>query len=153
MRMGALGEAEADARQALDVVETHGAWIARFFAAGFLSAALIERGELDEAGAVLETVPTPGAGAGADFPMQPRESRAMLLVAQGRPGDGAAELLSLGRDMQEIGIRNPAVSSWRSRAALALLAAGEPERARAIARWRAAGGRRARCRSHCAPRG
>jgi DNA-binding CsgD family transcriptional regulator len=133
MRMGALDEAEADARQALYVVETHGAWIARFFAAGFLSAALIERGELDDASAVLESVPTPGPAAGADFPMQPRESRAMLLVAQGRPGDGAAELLSLGHDMQEIGIRNPAVSSWRSRAALALLAAGEPERARAIA--------------------
>ena len=52
---GALGEAEADARTALDALPHHNVWFVPH-AHAWLAQVLIERGELDEASALLGNV-------------------------------------------------------------------------------------------------
>jgi DNA-binding CsgD family transcriptional regulator len=96
---------------------------------------LVERGRLDEAEAELEL-----AGlAGEVPPLRPLNSlmyaRARLLIARGRLDLGIAELLACGErcEIAAGGPDNPAIVRWRSEAALALAATGEPERALALA--------------------
>jgi DNA-binding CsgD family transcriptional regulator len=132
-RLGALDEAEADARAALDNVEAEGVHVARFWAAAFLVDTMLERDEVAEAAAVLDPLPISDHPAGAYFLHAARESRARLRLAQGRAGEAVHELLAFGRDLEAIGIVNPGISPWRSTAAIALLQTGEPERARELA--------------------
>jgi DNA-binding CsgD family transcriptional regulator len=130
---GNLAEAERDARDALEVLATTHPHIGPLFAAPFLASALREQGRLAEAAAVL-------AGASVPEPL-PRaghwhwvlDSRARLMLAQGRTTEGLEELLACGRRFTAQGGRNPAVVAWRSGAALALLKLGRREEARALA--------------------
>jgi ATP/maltotriose-dependent transcriptional regulator MalT len=130
-RLGALDEAEADARAAIDNAE--GRHVARFWASAVAVDALLERGAVAEAAVVLEALPISDHPAGAYYMLAPRESRARLRLAQGRAAEAAHELLALGRDLDAVGIVNPAISPWRSMAAIALLRGGSPERALAPA--------------------
>ena len=132
-RLGALDEAEADARTALEAVDAEGMNVARFWAAAFLVDALLERGEVAEAANVLDPLPISDHPAGAYYLHSARESRARLRLAQGRAAEAAHDLLAFGRDLEAIGIVNPAITPWRSEAAIALLRAGEPERAQDLA--------------------
>ena len=130
-RLGALDDAEADARTALEHAE--GRHVARFWASAVLADVLLERGEVAEAAAVLQALPISDHPAGAYYMLAPRESRARLRLAQGRAAEAAHELVAYGRDVEAVGIRNPAISPWRSLAASAFLRTGEQERAVALA--------------------
>jgi DNA-binding CsgD family transcriptional regulator len=130
-RLGALDEAEADARSAID--HSEGRHVARFWASAVAADVMLERGDIAEAAGVLDGLPIADHPGGAYYMLPSRESRARLLLAQSRPAEAAQELLAFGRDAEAVGIVNPAISPWRSLAATALLRAGEPQRAAGLA--------------------
>jgi tetratricopeptide (TPR) repeat protein len=127
---GDLGEAEADAREALAAAEAWGA-SARFsgHAAAFLADALMEQGKLDDAAASLSR-----AGLGESLPDSARQlylgdSSARLRLLRGDLAGGLQDLLDAGLRFEAVGSRNPAFIAWRSQAALALLRLGEQDEA------------------------
>jgi DNA-binding CsgD family transcriptional regulator len=131
---GDLGEAEADAREALDLGEAWGT-APRFsaHAAAFLSDALMEQGRLDEAAAALAAT---GSGEALHVSVRLlflRDSSTRLRILRGDLAGGVAELLDAGRDFETVGSRNPAFIAWRSPAALATLQLGEREEALRLA--------------------
>ena len=130
---GALVHAEADLRLAIEACESNGLAAGLPTPYAYLADTLIECGDLDGAAGALARV-----AAGEEFPetvhlISFRTSRARLRILQGRTREGLAELLELGRRFEAIGGRNPAVYSWRSPAALALLELDEREEARRLA--------------------
>ncbi len=129
LRLGAVHEAEALAREALALAEPPLLEILRPIAASFLAEALIERGELAAAEAELA-----GAGAAGGLnAMYLLVTRGWLRVVRGEPERGVADLLEAGARLVEAGIANAVPTFWRSRAALGLLALGERERAASLA--------------------
>ncbi len=128
---GDLGEAEADAREALAAGEAWGT-SARFLghSAAFLAEALMEQGKLDDAAAALART-----GMGQSLPDDDArllyfpDIRARLRLLNGDLVGGLDELLDTGRRFEAVGSRNPAFIAWRSPAALALLQLGEREEA------------------------
>jgi DNA-binding CsgD family transcriptional regulator len=130
---GALVDAEADLRLAIEACESNGLAAGLPTPFAYLAETLMERGDLDAAAGALARV-----SSGEEFPdtvhlISFRTSRARLRILQGRTREGLAELLELGRRFEAIGGRNPAVYSWRSQAALALLDLAEHEEARRLA--------------------
>jgi DNA-binding CsgD family transcriptional regulator len=133
-RLGPVPDAEADARAALGVsaeggmqtLEPH--WLAE------LVESQAERGEHPEAAAELErrglAAELP-AGLGGAFLLC---ARGRLRVESGIVRRGLDDLEASGRTLEQFEIFNPAFIPWRARAALALHALGERERALAEAR-------------------
>jgi DNA-binding CsgD family transcriptional regulator len=60
-------------------------------------------------------------------------SRALLRLAQGRPREALADAVRCGDRQNALHVRNPALISWRSTAALAHAAIGERQAARRLA--------------------
>jgi DNA-binding CsgD family transcriptional regulator/tetratricopeptide (TPR) repeat protein len=127
-RRGALLEAEADARAALEASELHG-W--QFWPAHTLAAlidVLLARGQAPQAAAELErALPSgePVGNQGALF----IEARGRLHLELGETRAGVTDLLEAGRRLEEWGLHNPSVAAWRSHAALGLAALGDRQRA------------------------
>ncbi|WP_328466074.1 helix-turn-helix transcriptional regulator [Streptomyces sp. NBC_00448] len=93
----------------------------------------LDLGESDEAAALVEQA-EPRADAwrtwgGTALLL----ARGRLRVATGRPADGLRDLLAAGGRLPAWKVENPAVAPWRSEAARALLALGEPAEARRYA--------------------
>ena len=131
---GDLGEAEAEARDAL---AAGGAWgvSSRFsgHAAAFLADALMEQGRLGDAATVLA-----GTGLTEPLPASARllylaDSNARLRLLRGDLQGGLDEMLDEGRRFEAVGSRNPAFIAWRSPSALALLQLGEHDEAGRLA--------------------
>ncbi len=128
---GDLGEAEAEAREALAAGEAWGT-SARFLghSAAFLAEALMEQGKLDEAAAALART-----GIGQSLPEDDSrllyfpDIRARLRLLNGDLVGGLEEMLDTGRRFEAVGSRNPAFIAWRSPAALALLRLGKQDEA------------------------
>jgi len=134
-RSGAISDAVADGRQALAVPGLPS--IAVVPLSVRLVMALIERGELDEADAILVR-----AGAGPDLPEIMTTSlaiyaRGVLRLAQRRTGDALADLVEFGRRAERLRLRNPEYA-WRAQAALALARLGEHDEAQRLAAEHAA---------------
>ena len=127
---GSLHEALIEAETGLRIVGKR-----HFAFPQLLSAAIavhIERNELDAAEALVER------GAALDF-SQDRiyldnyvTARGRLRIAQGRTGEGVADLLWCGQRLEAEGIYWP--SDWKPRAARALTTLGERGQAEALAR-------------------
>lgn len=103
-------------------------------ARGVIAACRLAQGRLEEAEAALPMVPT-GAGIDEVDTVILLDLRAQLRVAQLRPADALADALAAGRVARRgsSGPVGPGVVAWRSTAALARLALGEIQRARALA--------------------
>ncbi len=131
LRRGALAEAEADARIALDAAHALTGEGGHPEAHAFLAEVLLERGRLDEAVATL------GAVTDDDErryqAMHPLAVRARLRIAAGDLEGGLADHLEVGRRLDAFGIRNPSYSAWRSSAALVLRRLGDRVEARRLA--------------------
>jgi DNA-binding CsgD family transcriptional regulator len=132
LRRGAVAQAEADAQLAFELLSAH-RLLGRRFALGLLVEALIEAGDVDAAERALRE-----SGLGDDIPPSRAsnyllEARALLLLARERTREGLDDLLEFGRRDELYGPANARSSRWRSRAALALAAVGEHERAQELA--------------------
>ena len=134
LRRGAVAQAEDDARAALDLLTAHDIELGTAFALALLIEALVEEGEPEAAERALR-----GTGPGEEIPaglahVDLLEARGLLRLAQGRAQQAVGDLLEFGRRDELWGGANPLASRWRSRAAVALAATGDSERAREMAR-------------------
>jgi DNA-binding CsgD family transcriptional regulator len=130
LRLGAVQEAEALARDALALARPPLHEILRPIAASFLAEALIERGEPAAAEAELAQAAAGGGDLNATYLLV---TRGWLRVLRGARERGLADLLEAGERLAEAGVANAVPTFWRSRAALALHALGEDERAASLA--------------------
>jgi DNA-binding CsgD family transcriptional regulator len=133
LRRGAVAQAEADGRTAVELLTTHGIPLGLPHAIGLLVEALVECGDAAAAEAELgraDLGPDILAGPTSNFFF---EARALAQLAQGRTREALDDLTEFGRRDELWGVANPIASRWRSRAALVLSALGEDEEARAMA--------------------
>ena len=127
---------------------SHGIPLGIPFALALLIQTLIESGEPEAAERELRN-----SGLGPEIPPTITgnfllEARSRLHVALGKEREGLEDMLEFGRRDELWGAANPLASRWRSRAALAIAAMGDAERARRMAeedleragRWGAASG-------------
>ncbi|MER6949657.1 LuxR C-terminal-related transcriptional regulator [Nonomuraea sp. NPDC000554] len=134
LRRGDVGQAEAAARTAVDAVADGLPEPMIFHHLGVLIDVLLERGEHEQADELLRQ-----AGLPNELPLTWRYnhllgSRGRLRIACGHVRAGVDDLLACGERLARWGVSNPAVSDWRSHAAIALDRLGERERALALAR-------------------
>jgi DNA-binding CsgD family transcriptional regulator len=131
LRRGAVAQAEADGRTAVELLTTHGIPLGLPSAVALLTEALVECGHVEAAGEELSRAGDeilPGPTSNFFF-----EARALVHLAQGRTREGLEDILEFGRRDELWGLANPLASRWRSRAALAHLALGEASEARELA--------------------
>ena len=151
-RLGALPEADAAARVALQVAQEGDFAPGLPFAAAVLADVAVAAGAFDEAEALLDLLPRTGSlSAGVATALIPA-GRGRLRLAQGRAGEALAEFeacLALWRpEVWGMPVRDVGYLHARSGAAQALLALGDVQRARELAEAELAdvrrfGGRRA----------
>lgn len=132
-RAGRLGDAEADAFASLRAIGTNGWWGHAPVVTGYMLQALIERGHLDAAEALVRDHPTEVGDSDTMFQMLGRHLRGRLRLAQGRLHDGLRDVLASGEWQRRTGWRNPSLWPWRSDAALCLARLGRLDEARTLA--------------------
>jgi DNA-binding CsgD family transcriptional regulator len=130
-RRGDLTAAEADARALLDAPGPSAPPLLRNRAASVLVDVLVERGDLDEAERNLEPLPVDLPGTSQTAAIL-RHSRGRLRFAQRRFGEALGDLRAAGEIATGGLALSPCYLSWRSDAALAALALGEPDTARRL---------------------
>jgi DNA-binding CsgD family transcriptional regulator len=129
LRRGALGQAEADARIAIELMTAHDIPFGRWPLYSWLAEVLVGAGDVAGAERAMRESGTP-----ADVPPGLTDdmvlpARAALHLAAGRLEAGIADLVESGRRAEGIAPVHPLASRWRSLAALALVAAGRREQA------------------------
>lgn len=118
LRRGDLRAAEQDTRTVLGAADLPAPLLFRLQAAGVLVEALVERGALGEADAVLELL-DPDAEAASLYTIVLRCARGRLRFAQHRPREALADFVAVGDLTALLSITAPAFLAWRSHAALA----------------------------------
>jgi DNA-binding CsgD family transcriptional regulator len=131
---GDLEGALADIRSGLDLIVEQRVDTALPYGIAFLAQTLLERGELDEAAAVIARMGLPED----DVPVNAhlffvQLSRGRLRIESGAAERGVAELLELGRRVQLVTFDNPANYAWRRFAAEGLHLLGRDREALALA--------------------
>jgi class 3 adenylate cyclase/DNA-binding CsgD family transcriptional regulator len=125
---GSLADAAAEVELCLDAIDLHGLEVGRPNAVAVLSQVLMDRGESDDARKLVQA-----AGVGPTMETYAQtglfEVRARMRLAAGDHARALADLVELGGFLGALGIRNPALSSWRSLAALASLGLGRKDEA------------------------
>ena len=135
LQMGDLAAAEIDARSLGEIANAYEWPMGQGFAAAWLGEVLIERGEFDDAEAVLAGGPldAPAAALPPAYPLiWVLLARGRLRLAQRRFGDAAEDLRESARRTLGIGHITPAITPWRSLLAEALGALGEAGEARRL---------------------
>jgi DNA-binding CsgD family transcriptional regulator len=135
-RTGALTDAQADAHDALEATRLYGHrfWLPPAVAATINP--LVEQGSLDEAERLLADTRVDerhGGSHAVTWAASLLPARGRLRVAEGRIGDGLADLLACGERYESAANRSPSLWAWRSEAALALMALGDHDRAHELA--------------------
>jgi DNA-binding CsgD family transcriptional regulator len=125
---GALADAEADARWALERAEG----IYRMQAVSEVSRILVERDELGEAEHELEQVDDLGLSRSVET-ARLLMARGRLRAAQGRLEEALADLLECGQRCQRLGILTLSGGSWRGEAAVVHAGLGDKAQARRLA--------------------
>jgi DNA-binding CsgD family transcriptional regulator len=101
-------------------------------AAAFMVPALIDRGAVEDARALLDAHEVP-AGPEATWPHNLiRHARGCLHTALGDHEVAVSDLLAAGELAERWGVHNPALMAWRSDAALSLVALGDRAKARRL---------------------
>lgn len=143
-RRGAVAEAIADARAALDAFDQYEGALASLFATVFLCYALTVRGELDAAAEALGRHEAAIAIVGPFAGTMALESRGRVRLAQGQHEAALRDLLECGRRLEAWSTSNDGLAPWRAPAALAAHGLGDAAQAdrlagEAVARARASG--------------
>jgi DNA-binding CsgD family transcriptional regulator/predicted negative regulator of RcsB-dependent stress response len=129
---GNLDEAEIECRRSLAAMEGR-SWASRPMSLGVLAGTFIESGRFREAASVLkdavsDSIPRTIAE------LLALEQRAKLKMLEGRIDEALKDLLLAEQGAEALGVRNPAVTSWRCVAATALCGAERTAEARDLAR-------------------
>ncbi|MCA1835217.1 MAG: LuxR C-terminal-related transcriptional regulator, partial [Actinobacteria bacterium] len=130
---GGLAEAEADIRAALELATEHNLSYAVPIIATYLSRTLLQRGNHEEAAAILEEVTLPPAMAKQPAAILLLEARGRACLARGHRAQAICELRRCGQLADRGQLHNPTLFAWRSALALAL-ALEDSEQARELAR-------------------
>ena len=125
---GALADAEADARWALERAEG----ILRIRAVTDVIRVLIERDALDQAEHELEQVVDPCAS-GSDQVVRFLIARGVLRCAEGRLKEALDDFLECGQRCARLGLSTLSTAHWRAEAALVCAALGDTGDARRLA--------------------
>jgi DNA-binding CsgD family transcriptional regulator len=131
LRRGDLTAAEADARALLEAPGPPAPPILRNRATSVLVDVLVERGDLDEAERALEPVAADLAGTAVTAHVL-RHSRGRVRFAQRRFGEALGDFRAAGKITIGGLAPSPCYLPWRSDAALAVLALGEPDAAQQL---------------------
>ena len=132
LRRGALGDAEADARHAFELAASRGFALDLPATRAFLIEVLVEQGRLEEAAEAVTDAGQPEAVAPHIAWNWFRHARGRLRLAAGDAAGALSDHLACGAWMTAWGSQSPAILPWRSAAALAHLALGQPHEARAL---------------------
>ena len=128
---GRLAEAEAAATAALDGLRSRPRGYAQS-AIAVLARCHIERGRLEQAESLLAAIERDGSSDPVCRALM-LDARSQLRLAQHRPEDALRDAMHAGATLEEqFPGASPGSIAWRSSAALAHLALGEPERAREL---------------------
>jgi DNA-binding CsgD family transcriptional regulator len=128
---GQISEAAADAKAALDAPGEGPNQVRTAY--GALACCHMLTGQLDRAERALTIVDDEGVRGRIRHPFLV-DVRAQLRLAQHRPREALADAMLAGRVLEStFGVTNPGVVAWRSTAALAHLALGEPAAAENLA--------------------
>jgi DNA-binding CsgD family transcriptional regulator len=128
LRAGALGDAEADGRSAVEVARLNDWRPLDAMGTTMVVESLLGRGDVAGAQAELREV-DPGLAPGHVQAAVLLLTRGRVKLASGQAREAVEDLLEGGRRFCSWGAVNPAPFSWRSDAALGLVAMGERERA------------------------
>lgn len=131
-RRGDLIAAEADTRTGLAATALPAPPTTRVLNGAVLVLALVDRGELDAAAEVLGAFASE-AEKESLFAAALRFARGRLRIAQRRVADGLEDFLAVGALLTHAQTTSPSAFPWRSEAALAHLALGQPELAGRLA--------------------
>lgn len=132
-RLGRLEDAAADGQVALTFKLATSPPLAVAWAAAFCIEALTCLGRLDEAEAVAATTARQQPPGEWIHTIMFLQARGALRVAQRRHAEALDDLLASADGWRGLGIDNPAIASWRTAAAAAHAASGQPERAAFLA--------------------
>ena len=132
-RMGDLGEAIDDLRQAVELARSVENQAAYPYATAFLAQALLDAGDVDAAEEALTLLPTPQDVSTSGHFFFWRTSRGAVRLAKGEREAGLAELLELGGHIEELHVGTSAWGSWRVHAARAFFELGDRQRALELA--------------------
>jgi ATP/maltotriose-dependent transcriptional regulator MalT len=130
LKVGDLPGAERDARDAIALAETYGP-IGQGSILALLAAALLGRGDLTGAEAVLARIDTSTVGRRV-YDLRTHEVLGYVRLARGRRAEAARVFIELGQLFSDMGGHNPGMVSWQAGAALAI-APDEPREARRLA--------------------
>ena len=133
-RLGQLAAAEEDLRESLALAAVHGMQTASPYNFGFLASALLQRGAVDEAAAVVERAELPERLPETGHLSFFLDARARVRAAQGDAQRALADLEQLGALAQALRTANPAFTPWRSQTALVLHGLERVDEARELAR-------------------
>jgi DNA-binding CsgD family transcriptional regulator len=128
LECGALADAEADARWALERAER----VFRILAVTEVVRVLVERDELEAAEDVLEQLADPRASRQVDVPRF-LFARGELYGAQGRWQEALDDFLECGRRCARLGLPVVSAVAWRAEAAVMCAALGDTQEARRLA--------------------
>ncbi|MGW3134906.1 helix-turn-helix transcriptional regulator [Streptomyces sp. NPDC001139] len=130
---GYLAEAEADAREACQAIDTASVDLGRAWTAPYLASAMAEAGRLNEAVSAVEwaNVPDPLPDQGTYWLIL--ESKARNARLQRRFNEALQASLLCGDYAKNAMVLNPALTGWRTEAALSLHALDRTAEARAFA--------------------
>jgi DNA-binding CsgD family transcriptional regulator len=132
LRLGEIRRAETEAREGLEVFLEGSGDAGVAWSVANLVHALLARGALDEAEALLSRPSASAAGPASLAHALLLVARANLHLARSRPAEALGAAQAAGALVAPT-IANPACCAWRSAAALALAALGRREEARALA--------------------
>jgi DNA-binding CsgD family transcriptional regulator len=133
LQRGRLGDAESDARAALDMARATGVRLIELLSASLLGLALSERGAARKAADEIERLELGERDADIVQGTGAVVTRGQARIALGDVEGGVADLLAAGERLTAIGLVNPASFPWRSAAAGGLAALGRREEAAALA--------------------
>ena len=128
---GNLDEAEIECRRSLGAMEGR-SWASRPMSLGVLAATFIEEGRSREAASVLKDA-LPNSVPRTIAELLALEQRAKLKMLEGRIDEALKDLLLAEQGAKALGVRNPAVTSWRCVASTALCGAERTTEARDLA--------------------